>query len=310
VRDQGARVVIVGAVNVDLIMRLPQLPAPGQTVLGGELTRAEGGKGANQAVAAARVGAQAHLLAAVGEADGDESLAALAAEGVDVAAVHRVAAATVRAIVLVDDTGENQIAVATGANALISADHVQATLDRLRLTPADVVVLSFEVPTSALRAAAGVAAQAGCQLVVNPAPARPRSLDLLANAIATPNVHELESLATGLPDGVAGDVAALAEALAGHVGGVVVTTLGPQGALMADPRHGTLLTIPGHQVEARDTTGAGDTFTGVLAASLASGYDLAACVRRAVAASALAVTADGARAGMPTAAAVDALAGQ
>jgi ribokinase len=312
VRDQGARVVIVGAVNVDLIMRLPQLPAPGQTVLGGELTRAEGGKGANQAVAAARVGAQAHLLAAVGEADGGESLAALAAEGVDVAGVHRVAASTGRAIVLVDAAGENQIAVATGANALISADHVQAALDRLRLTPADVVVLSFEVPTSALRAAAGVAAQAGCQLVVNPAPARPRSLDLLANAIATPNVHELASLATGLPDGAgpAGDVAALAAALAGHVGGVVVTTLGPQGALVADPRHGTLLTIPGHQVEARDTTGAGDTFTGVLAASLASGYDLAACVRRAVAASALAVTADGARAGMPTAAAVDALAGQ
>jgi ribokinase len=185
--DTPGRVVIVGAVNVDLIMRLPRLPAPGQTVLGGELSRAEGGKGANQAVAAARAGAQAYLVGAVGAADGAESLAALAAEGVHVAAVECLAGSTGRAFVLVDDAGENQIAVAPGANALVSASHVQAALADLHLTTTDVVVLSFEVPAAALRAAAGAAVAAGCQLVVNPAPARPRSLDLLANAIATPN---------------------------------------------------------------------------------------------------------------------------
>jgi len=308
-REPG-RVVVVGAVNVDLIMRLPKLPAPGQTVLGGQLSRAEGGKGANQAVAAARVGAQAHLVGAVGAADGTEPLAALAAEGVDVAAVRRVAGATGLALVLVDDAGENQIAVAAGANALISAGHVQSALGDLRLTTADVVVLSFEAPASALKAAAGVAAKAGCHVVVNPAPVLPRSLDLLGNAITTPNVHELSSLAFEVT-GDAGpprDVPELATALARRVGGVVVTTLGPDGALLADPQRGTLLSVSGHRVEARDTTGAGDTFTGVLAASLAVGYSLETSVRRAVAASAMAVTAHGARAGMPTAAAVDALA--
>jgi len=292
-------------------MRLPALPKPGQTVLGGELSRAEGGKGANQAVAAARAGARTHLVGAVGGQDGTESLAALAAEGVDVAAVEHLAGSTGHAFVLVADGGENQIAVASGANDLVSPGHVRAAVGELMLTAADVVVLSFEVPAAALRAAASAAAEAGCQLVVNPAPVRPRSLDLLAGAIATPNVHELATLATELPGPSSSelDAADMAGALARHVGGVVVTTLGPDGALLADPRRGTLLHVPGHRVDVRDTTGAGDTFTGVLAASLAAGHGLASCVRRAVAASALAVSADGARAGMPSAAAVDALAG-
>jgi len=302
--------VVVGAVNVDLIMRLPQLPAPGQTVLGGQLSRAEGGKGANQAVAAARLGARTYLVAAVGASDGAESLSALVAEGVHVAAVKRVAGPTGQAFVLVDDAGENQIAVASGANARLSAARVQAALGALHLTGADVVVLSFEVPTAALRAAAAATTEAGSRLVVNPAPSRPRSLDLLAHAIVTPNAHELRSLAANLPDRAApgADMTALATALARHVDGVVVATLGPQGALLVDPRQGTELAIPGHPVAARDTTGAGDTFTGALAASLAAGHGLAVCVRRAVAASALTVTADGARAGMPSAASVDALA--
>jgi ribokinase len=324
----AGRVVVVGAVNLDLIMRLPALPQAGQTVLGGQLTRSAGGKGANQAVAAARAGARAHLIAAVGADDGGPSVAALAADGVNVAAVARQAAPTGHAFVLVDDAGENQIAVASGANDLLSAGDVLAALGDLRLTAADVVVLSFEAPTTALQAAAGAAAEAGCQVVVNPAPARPRSLDLLAGAIVTPNVHELAALTTDLPDlpgppgaadgptaagrpGLASPepaVAALAAGLARHTGGPVVVTLGPAGALLAGPVPGAPLHVAGHRVAVRDTTGAGDTFTGVLAASLAAGeLDLAGCVRRAVAASALAVTADGARTRMPTAAQIDAL---
>jgi ribokinase len=308
---QPGRVVVVGSVNVDLVMRLPALPAPGQTVLGGELARSEGGKGANQAVAAARAGARTHFVGAVGAADGAGSIAALAAEGVDVGAVARLAGPTGHAFVLVDDGGENQIAVASGVNAELSPGHVAEALGGLRLTTADVVVLSFEVPSAALRAAIGAAAQAGCQLVVNPAPSRPRSLDLLAGAIATPNVHELAGLAAGRPAaGEDPDTTALA--LARLTGGVVVVTLGADGALLADPGQYLPLHVPGHRVAVRDTTGGGDTFTGVLAASLASGRApasgpwLVACVRRAVAASALAVTADGARAGMPTAAEIDA----
>jgi ribokinase len=226
------RVVVVGAVNVDLVMRLPALPSPGQ------------------------------------------------------------------------------------ANALVSAGHVLAALGELSLAAADVLVLSFEVPAAALRAAAGAAAEAGCQLVVNPAPVRPRSLDLLAGAIATPNVHELATLAqeltsTDLP-GTGPEPGTVALALARQTGSVVVVTIGSGGALLADPGctdqgQGALLHVAGHRVAVRDTTGAGDTFTGVLAASLASGHDLVAAVGRAVAASALAVTALGARAGMPTAAEIDAL---
>jgi ribokinase len=312
------RVIVVGSVNVDLVMRLPALPAPGQTVLGGELDRAEGGKGANQAVAAARAGAQTHLIGAVGADDGAPSVAALVAEDVHVGAVARLDAATGHAFVLVDDAGENQIAVASGANALVSASHVLAALSDLGLAAADVLLLSFEVPAAALRAAAGAAAEVGCQLVVNPAPVRPRSLDLFAGAIATPNVHELADLAaelasTDLPapgDGPEPGTAALALALARETGGVVVVTIGPGGAVLADPDRadqgqGAPLHVPGHRVAVRDTTGAGDTFTGVLAASLAAGYDLVASVGRAVAASALAVRAHGARAGMPTAAQID-----
>jgi ribokinase len=305
--DSPGRVVIVGSVNVDLVMRVPALPAPGQTVLGGTLARADGGKGANQAVAAARAGADVHFVGAVGRADGDDSLAALAAEGVDVSAVARLAEPTGHAFVLVDAGGENQIAVASGANARLSAARVQAALGSLRLAARDVVVLSFEVPAAALRAASRAAAGAGSQLVVNPAPARLRSVDVLAGAIATPNVHELAALAGGLP-GAAAEPGAAASALARRTGGVVIVTLGPDGALVADAGHGGApLHVQGHRVAVRDTTGAGDTFTGVLAASLAAGLPLAACARRAVAASALAVTGDGARAAMPSKAAVDAL---
>jgi ribokinase len=299
------RVIVVGSVNVDLVMRLPALPGPGQTVLGGVLSRAEGGKGANQAVAAARAGANVHFVGAVGQADGADSLAELAAEGVDVSAVARLAGPTGHAFVLVDGAGENQIAVASGANARLSAARVRAALGGLRLAADDVVVLSFEVPAAALRAASSAAAKAGCQLVVNPGPARPRSLDVLARAIATPNVHELAAFADGAPPEAA-------RALAERTRGAVIVTLGPDGALLADARlahagQRAPLHVPGHRVAVRDTTGAGDTFTGVLAASLAAGLPLPGCARRAVAASALAVTGDGARGAMPSAEAVDAL---
>jgi ribokinase len=323
VAGQPGRVVVIGSVNVDMVMRLPALPAPGQTVLGGELSRGHGGKGANQAVAAARAGARVYMIGAVGAADGAPSAAALVADGVDVASLARVDAATGHALVLVDHDGENQIAVASGANALLTPEHVLAALARLAVTMTDVVVLSFEIPEAALRAAASAVAEADCQLVVNPAPVRPRSLDVLAGAIATPNRHELAALAADLPGaaepgatepGAAEPGAAepgpadAAMAVARHTGGIVVATLGPDGALLADPGQASPTHIAGHQVAVRDTTGAGDTFTGVLAASLAAGHDVPASVRRAVAASALSVTEPGARAGMPVAARIDALA--
>jgi len=305
---QPGRVIVVGSVNVDLVMRLPQLPTPGQTVIGGTLARHDGGKGANQAVAAARAGAAAFMVGAVGASDGQPSVDALAADGVDVTAIHRVSEPTGHAIVLVDSgLGENEIAVAAGANELVSAGHVSAALEWLCLTPADVLVLSFELPAAALQAAADAARQAGMHLVVNPAPVLPRSLDLLTGATITPNAGELAAIAgiAGLPGqrGPATEPDPTATALARRTGAPVIVTLGPDGALLALPHRAEH--FPGYRVDVRDTTGAGDTFTGVLAASLATGLPLADCVGRAVAASALAVTRDGARPGMPTAAAID-----
>jgi ribokinase len=297
----AGRVVVVGSINVDIVLRLPRLPAPGETVLGGALTRQHGGKGANQAVAAARAGARAYLVGAVGSADGQDSVDELAASGVDVSWVRRAGEPTGVAVVQVaGDTGENQIAVASGANAAVSAHDVEAALSALELGPADVVVLSFELPAAPLRLAADVARGSGARLVVNPAPADTHRLDLLASAVATPNERELAVLTAA--DRPVGDAAV---ALSDRTRGPVVVTLGARGALLADS--GVLEHVVAHQVVARDTTGAGDTLTGVLAASLAQGRELRAAGRRAVAAAALAVTREGARAGMPTAAEIDQL---
>jgi ribokinase len=297
----AGRVVVVGSINVDIVLRLPRLPAPGETVLGGALARQHGGKGANQAVAAARAGARAYLVGAVGSADGQDSVDELAASGVDVSWVRRAGEPTGVAVVQVaGDTGENQIAVASGANAAVSAHDVEAALSALELGPADVVVLSFELPAAPLRLAADVARGSGARLVVNPAPADPDCIDLLASAVATPNERELAVLTAA--DRPVADAAA---ALSDRTGGSLVVTLGAHGALLADS--GVLEHVVAHQVVARDTTGAGDTLTGVLAASLAQGRELRAAVRRAVAAAALAVTREGARAGMPTAAEIDQL---
>jgi len=296
----AARVIVIGSINRDLIVRLPRLPAPGETVADGQLTHQQGGKGANQAVAAARAGAAVVIVGAVGVADGQECLDALAAEGVDVTHTQRGDAPTGTAVVLVDQhTGENQIAVVPGANARLPAGHVDSALTALELASGDVVVLSFELPRPPLLLAADRARRAGARLVVNPAPARPDYADLLPGALVTPNWAELASLA---PSAGPGDRAL---ALAARTGQPVVVTLGSDGALLADA--GAVTRFAAHAVQARDTTGAGDTLTGVLAAGLAQGRDLPAAVRRAVAAAALAVTQEGARAGMPAAAEIDRL---
>lgn len=305
----AGRVIVVGSINVDLVLRLPRLPRPSETVSGGVLTRQHGGKGANQAVAAARAGARTFLIGAVGAADGQDSIDALAASGVDVTGVRRCDEPTGQAVVLVaDDSGENQIGVAPGANGAVSVDLVDAALSGYDLGPDDVVVLSCELPGPPLLLAADLARWAGARLVVNPAPADADHLELLSGAIATPNERELHVLAAaaGLA-GQRGTAAAdeSAVALSGHTGGPVAVTLGAHGALLAESGHAQHFAA--HEVEVRDTTGAGDTLTGVLAAGLAEGHELRVALQRAVAAAALAVTREGARAGMPTAVEIDRL---
>jgi ribokinase len=230
------------------------------------------------------------MLGAVGDDDlGAQAVEELAAEGVDVGAVSRVAGvASGVALIVVDRDGENQIAVASGANAELSGQHVGGALGSLLAGEPGVVLLSHEVGDDALGAAAGAAADAGWTVVLNPAPARAIAAAVLeARPIVTPNAAEAAQL-TG-----EAEPRAAARALAARTGAPVLVTLGARGALLGDEE------IPAPRVRAVDTTGAGDTVNGALAAELAAGRELADAARFAVAAAALSTRAAGARGGMP-----------
>jgi ribokinase len=301
-------VVVVGAVNVDLVVAATRLPGPGETVVGPELERHGGGKGANAAVAAARAGAAVRLVGAVGaDGDGRGALDDLAADGVDTAGVAVLDDATTGvALIVVDPDGENQIAVALGANGALPAEHVRTALAEA-LPGAGCVLISTEIPPDAVRAAVETATAAGVRTVLNPAPVLPVLPDLLKLGPAlTPNATECIELARLVGGGQSPDhPEAAARILAAATGAAVVVTLGGDGALVVQP-DGPAEHVPPRPVTVRDTTGAGDTFNGVLATRLAAGDPLARAVEVATAAASLSVREVGARAGMPTAAAIEA----
>jgi ribokinase len=302
VRVVHGSVIVVGSVNVDLVVRSPRLPAAGETVSGGTFERHGGGKGANQAVAAARSAVATRLVAAVGaDESGDSALAELAADGVDVRGCLRLPdAPTGVALIVVDPSGANQIAVASGANAALDAAGVERALSDVVPDPGDVVLVGFEVGEEAVLAAAGWARRHGLRLVVDPAPARRLPPDLLAcRPLLKPNQSEAAALSG------TDDAGAAAARLAEASGVPVVVTLGAGGALLHEG--GRTTRFPGHAVPVVDTTGAGDAFSGILAAELARGRGLEEALRRAVAGSALATTVAGAREGMPRPDAVDRL---
>jgi ribokinase len=292
------RVIVVGSINIDLVVTASRLPAPGETVLGGRYSRHHGGKGANAAVAASRAGSSVTMLGAVGDdAFGEEAVAALAAEGVDVSRVHRAPEPTGVALIAVGPRGENQIVVAPGANSSLGPDDLR--LDGLG-DSGGVLVANLEIPMSTVLAALHAAADAGMRTILDPAPARALPAEVLAlGPILIPNEHEL-TVTIGNDDGVG----ALAELTELHKGPVIVTQ-GPAGALLAEDS--SRVRFPGF-VPPRvvDTTGAGDAFAGVLAAWMAAGKALDEAITAANAAGALAVGASGARAGMPTAAELEA----
>lgn len=292
-----ARIVVVGSANTDMVVRVPTLPRPGETVIGGTYFTARGGKGANQAVAAARAGGLVTLVACLGDDTlGDETLEALAADGIAVDQVRRVAdTRSGVALILVDERGENSIAVAPGANALLGPEQVAGCAELLSAD--DVLLVQLETPIESVFAAASAASRAGARVILNPAPARELSRELLALvSVLTPNESEAARL-TGLPTGDADALDAAATALLHRGVGAVVITLGAGGAYVAT----TALreTIPAHLVGARDTTGAGDVFNGALAVALAERMRLADAVRFANAAAAISVTRDGAQPAAP-----------
>lgn len=294
--------IVVGAINVDLVVVAEQLPAPGETVVGSSLQRHGGGKGANAAVAAARAGAEVHLICAVGrDAMAAEALADLRDGGVDLSGVAELPGEpTGAALIVVDARGENQIAVGGGANSALEADWVQHHVTDT-LPEAGCVLVSTEVPGPAISAAVRAAAAAGVTCVLNCAPPIPTVLELLdQRPLLTPNTRELTRLTEMLGEAApASDPAQAAVSLARRTGTPVVVTLGGEGALIATAEGGHEQIRP-PRVEVLDTTGAGDTFNGVLAAGLAAGESLTDAVRFAVVAAALSVSHPGARTGMPT----------
>ncbi len=295
--------VVVGAVNVDLVVTAPRLPGPGETVVGAGLVSHGGGKGANAAVAAARLGGQVALVGAVGEDDhGTGALAELVEDGVDVTAVRRLSTVpTGVALIVVDEAGENQIAVGAGANAAVDAGDVRAALARLA-DRAGCVLVSTEIAGTAVVAAVELAAAEGLRCVLNPAPPIDEVVDALAwGPIVTPNEAEALALARLLgaaPQGPAA-VSDAAAVISAASGAPVIVTRGAAGVWLHDA-HGARA-VPAPRVRVRDTTGAGDTFNGVLSSRLAAGEELDDAVRTAVLAASLSVTQPGARGGMPTA---------
>jgi ribokinase len=304
--DERPTVVVVGAINVDLVVVASRLPGPGETVVGGGLQTYGGGKGANAAVAATRAGGDVHLIGAVGADDtGSAALAELVAEGINVENVAVLGGeSTGVALIVVDDRGENQIAVGAGANAAVGADHVRQSLRRL-LTTAGCVLVSTEIPADAVAVAVQEATSAGVVCVLNPAPVLSVVAELLPlGPIVTPNESELRDLVALLGEGSGGSAADDAAQVVAKSRRSVVVTQGNAGVLVVD------VEVPAQQVPAppaivRDTTGAGDTFNGVLAARLAAGDELAKAVPVAVAGASLSVTKVGARGGMPTLAAIE-----
>ena len=303
----GGRVIVVASVNVDLVVTVDHLPLPGETVTGGRFARHHGGKGGNQAVAAARLGASTAFVGAVGgDAFGQEARAALEGEEIDLRGLVTLDdAATGVALILVEVGGENSIAVAGGANAAVTPGLVGRMLRELAVSSSDVVLVGHEIPTSAAREALRLARDAGAKTILNPAPAH--GLDALALELAdvvTPNRGELAVLADD--DGPA--AAPIAQSLLrGGAGRAILVSLGADGALLVGPGGTTPIPVP--PVEVVDTVGAGDTLNGALAAGLAEGLALPDAARRAVLAASLAVTREGARDGMPTLAELQAAGG-
>ena len=302
-------VVVIGAINVDLVFFTSQFPGPGETVLGRRFERHHGGKGGNQAVAVARAlrgGRLEGSVALVGVVGGDEfgreALEALRAEGVDCSAVvRRKGVSTGVAGIMVDASGANMIALAPGANATLAPSEVEAALSPL-VGPETVLLASLEVPIDGVLAAGYVAATAGARFILNPAPADgvPSALIHLARYL-TPNEVELDWLvpgATGQPQVQARELQAADRGL------YVAVTLGADGVFASGPdAEGMFRAL---DVDVTDTTGAGDAFNGAFAAALAEGRPFLDAARRGRTAGSLATTRAGAREAMPTRSEIDA----
>jgi ribokinase len=293
-----AKVVVIGSLNMDLVTRAPRLPRGGETLIGESFATVSGGKGANQAVAAARLGAQVSMVGCVGsDAYGEELRGALLAEQIDCQAVSTVDDSSGVALIVVDDNSQNAIVIVAGANGALTAEVIDRFDAVLRV--ADVIICQLEIPDATVGHALKRGRELGKTVILNPAPAsRPLPADWYASIdYLIPNESEASAL-SGLPvDSLASAETAAARLISLGAGKVIIT-LGAQGSLFANGKG--FEHFPAPKVKAVDTTAAGDTFVGGFAAALAAGKSEADAIRFGQVAAALSVTRAGAQPSIPT----------
>ena len=297
-------VLVIGSANTDMIIQVERLPKSGETILGGDFTSTAGGKGANQAVAAARAGGAVTFIARVGQdIFGAQAIAGYIGDGINVDHVIRDRTnPSGVALIFVGKSGDNSIAVASGANGSLSPGDIGKA--KKAFSAASVVLLQLETPLETVTAAVKLAAASGARVILNPAPAQPLSTRLLKDVfLLTPNESEAELLTGIRVDNEVGAAQAAEKLLARGVQNVIVT-LGARGAFVAGPSVRQL--IPGYKVKAVDATGAGDVFNGSLAVALAEGKTLLEAAHFATAAAAISVTRFGAQTSAPARTEIDA----
>ncbi|MDB5325224.1 MAG: Ribokinase [Phycisphaerales bacterium] len=304
------RLVVIGSINTDLVQPSPRLPLPGETMHGGDLTVVPGGKGANQAVAAARLGADVAMVGRVGRDTFGEALRdGLAAEGIDVRHVHFTPGASGTAVILVQPSGENSIVLSPGANAKVTP----ADVDRARtlIRAADAVLLQLEIPPATVRHAIKLCRALGVTVFLDPAPplamagkAKKVPRWLFDADVLSPNEHEARALLAVRASKRPMKDAAVAVALARAGAADVVLKLGGRGAMHADASH-VVTHTPAMKIKPVDTTAAGDAFTAALAVARAEGQNWADAQRFANAAGAVTCLTHGAQPSLPTRRAVN-----
>lgn len=289
-------ILVIGSSNTDMTAKTAELPRPGETVLGGVFTMGAGGKGANQAVAAQRLGGKVKFICKVGkDMFGDNSIAQYEKEGLDTSGILRSELPSGVALIYVDSHAENCIVVASGANGDLTEDDIEKS--RKDLEDCDILLLQLESPIPSVLKAAKIAHQAGKTVVLNPAPACPLPEELFRNIdLFIPNETELSTF-SGMPVTSQEEAQAAAKAMQAKGVGKLIVTMGSKGALICEG--GPSVFVPAHKVKAVDTTAAGDTFCGALCVAISEGKSLKEAAEFACAASALTVQKMGAQNSIP-----------
>jgi ribokinase len=292
-------IVVVGSINMDLVVRMPRIPRPGETLLEGNFKMFPGGKGANQAVAAARLGAHVTMIGCVGsDSFGQEMQAALAREGIDTTHILTDPdEATGVALIQVDAQGQNSIAVASGANFRLTSADVEKAMQTIG--EFDALVMPLETPLDTIYAAARIASNKGAKIILNPAPAKVLDKDLLELVdVLVPNEYEIGLLA-GIQMQSASEIYDAAHTLLSLGANNLMVTMGSKGAILFNEKTIQGMIIPTYPVQVVDTTAAGDCFVGALAVAICEEEPLLVAAEFASAAAALSVTRVGAQPSLP-----------